>query len=96
MKMRREVGLEKTKAILKLIGFVMSKSKSKRGVDYCITLWKSLWVIFTIKKGTIKITLKSYKICVLHPVTPLEAGKKRRNWQTTILPIVLAWLFLDF
>ena len=43
-----------------------------------------------------KITLKSYKICVLHPVTPLEAGKKRRNWQTTILPIVLEGLLLDF
>ena len=88
--MRREVSLEKAKAILKPIGFVM------RGVDYRIIVWKSLWVIFTLKKGNIKITLKSYKICVLHPVTPLEAGKKRRNWQTTILPIVLAWLFLDF
>lgn len=94
--MRREVGLEKAKAILKPIGFVMSKSKSKRGRLSQFTVWKSLWVIFTLKKGTIKITLKSYKICVLHPVTPLEAGKKRRNWQTTILPIVLAGLLLDF
>ena len=93
MKMRREVGLEKTKAILKPIGFVMSKSKRGRLSHY--SMEKSM-VIFTLKKGTIKITLKSYKICVLHPVTPLEAGKKTRNWQTTILPIVLAELFLDF
>ena len=92
--MRREVGLEKAKAILKPIGFVMSKSKSKRGRLSHYSMEKSMGYLYT--KGTIKITLKSYKICVLHPVTPLEAGKKRRNWQTTILPIVLAGLLLDF
>lgn len=91
--MRREVGLEKTKAILKSIGFVMSKSKRGRLLHY--SKEKSMGYLYT-KKGTIKITFKSYKICVLHPVTPLEAGKKRRNWQTTILPIVLAGLLLDF
>ena len=91
--MRREVGLEKAKAILKPIGFVMSKSKRGRLLHY--SMEKSMGYLYT-KKGTMKITLKSYKICVLHPVTPLEAGKKRRNWQTTILRIVLAGLLLDF
>ena len=91
--MRREVGLEKAKAILKPIGFVMSKSKRGRLLHY--SMEKSMGYLYT-KKRDYKITLKSYKICVLHPVTPLEAGKKRRNCQTTILRIVLAGRLLDF
>ena len=47
--MRREVGLEKAKAILKPIGFVMSKSKRGRLLHY--SMEKSMGYLFTKKKG---------------------------------------------
>lgn len=47
-KMRREVGLEKTKAILKSIGFVMSKSNGGRLLHY--SMEKSMGYLYTKKR----------------------------------------------
>ena len=47
--MRREVGLEKAKAILKPIGFVMNKSK--RGRSLHCSVEKCMGYLYTEKKG---------------------------------------------
>ena len=60
--MRREVGLEKTKAILKPIGFVMSKSKRGRLSHY--SMEKSMGYLYTKKKDYKNYIKKLQNLCV--------------------------------
>ena len=77
--MRREVGLEKTKAILKPIGFVMSKSKRGRLSHY--SMEKSMGYLYAKKKGYKNYIKKLQNLCVApcHSTGSWQKEKKLAN-----------------
>lgn len=79
--MRREVGLEKTKAILKPIGFVMSKSKSKRGRLLHYSMEKSMGYLYTKKREYKNYIKKLQNLCVApcHSTGSWQKEKKLTN-----------------
>lgn len=77
--MRREVGLEKAKAILKPIGFVMSKSK--RGPLLHYSMEKSMGYLFTKKRDYKNYIKKLQNLCVApcHSTGSWQKEKKLAN-----------------
>ena len=77
--MRREVGLEKVKAILKPIGFVMSKSKRGRLLHYGME--KSMGYLCTKKRDYKNYIKKLQNLCVApcHSTGSWQKEKKLAN-----------------
>lgn len=77
--MRREVGLEKTKAILKSIGFVMSKSNGGRLLHY--SMEKSMGYLYTKKRDYKNYIKKLQNLCVApcHSTGSWQKEKKLAN-----------------
>lgn len=77
--MRREVGLEKAKAILKPIGFVMSKSKRGRLLHY--SMEKSMGYLYTKKRDYKNYIKKLQNLCVTpcHSTGSWQKEKKLAN-----------------
>lgn len=77
--MRREVGLEKTKAILKPIGFVMSKRNGGRLLHY--SMEKSMGYLYTKKRDYKNYIKKLQNLCVApcHSTGSWQKEKKLAN-----------------
>ena len=77
--MRREVGLEKTKAILKPIGFVMSKRNGGRLLHY--SMEKSMGYLYTKKRDYKNYIKKLQNLCVApcHSTGSRQKEKKLAN-----------------
>lgn len=75
--MRREVGLEKAKAILKPIGFVMSKSKRGRLLHY--SMEKSMGYLYTKKRENCIKKLQNLCVAPCHSTGSWQKEKKLAN-----------------
>ena len=77
--MRREVGLEKTKAILKPIGFVMSKRNGGRLLHY--SMEKSMGYLYTKKRDYKNYIKNLQNLCVApcHSTGSWQKEKKLTN-----------------
>ena len=77
--MRREVSLEKARAILKPIGFVMSKSKRGRLLHYGME--KSMGYLYTKKREYKNYIKKLQNLCVApcHSTGSWQKEKKLTN-----------------